>query len=72
MRQGDLSSGEQRDTLRKVGTLAHNRSFTRREFGEYGGTPREWEWLRRRGVIVHNGGHWYPTADGWARIEKDA
>lgn len=65
-----------------LGTLAHNRSFSVREFREYyresvnrGQAPavnpdRLFRALRRRGVITKRGSGYYPTSKGWNAIER--
>jgi hypothetical protein len=67
-----LSDAETRDALNKIGTLCHNRSCTRSEFLEYGGTTEQWRWLRGQGYIFQNGGTYFPTPTGWAAIANFA
>lgn len=59
----------------KIGTLAHNRSFTAAEMRQYSGSnfggPRLITWLRKHGHIkTVSRGKLYPTAKGWKMIES--
>lgn len=42
------------EVLTKLGTLSHNRSFTLREWLEYGGSLEEFHALVRGGLIHHD------------------
>lgn len=59
----------------KIGTLAHNRSFTAAELRQYSGHdwggPKLISWLRKHGHIkTVERGKLYPTAKGWKMIER--
>lgn len=57
--------------LCKIGTIAHNRPFSRRDFVEYAGTGAQLNALLRRGVIKRVGrGEFYPTSKGWDIVER--
>lgn len=65
-----IAGADSREALRsKVGTVAHNRAFTRRDLLEYGGSEGDFAWLKRQGYIKKVEGGWYPTGEGWAWIE---
>jgi hypothetical protein len=71
-RRVDLSA------LCMIGTLAHNRSFTAKDYAEYlrfadrgGRHPPPISTLVTRGVIKRVGrGQFYPTPQGWKVIER--
>lgn len=61
----------------KIGTLAHNRSFTAAELRQYSGHnwggPSLITWLKKHGHIMRVGdgrGKLYPTKKGWKMIDK--
>ena len=59
-------------TIRKLGTLAHNRQFSPSEFAEYTGQPAAMvAAMVRRGILTRVApAAYYPTARGWAAIER--
>ena len=63
----------------KIGTVAHNRSFTARELREYvqiKDRKSMMRWLKRHKLVgwTATGGpgpeRWHPTKKGWRMIEK--
>jgi hypothetical protein len=62
-----------RDVICKLGTLAHNRPFTKQELVEYTGTRKPnavINWLKSYGHVRKVRGGYYPTGSGWNMIEK--
>lgn len=59
-------------SLCKLGTLAHNKSFTVRDFVDYTGSSRaQVDAMVRRGVLRRvDRGRLYPTPKGWNVIER--
>jgi hypothetical protein len=58
------------DQLCKIGTLAHNRPFTSRDFEDYAGPGSDLMLFKRKGWLrVVEGRKLYPTAKGWRAIE---
>ena len=59
------------DPVCKLGTLAHNRQFSYRDFHEYTGAGiGTLDALKRRGIVKRVAGGYYPTAKGWNVIER--
>ena len=56
-------------TLCKIGTVAHNRPFKKRELLEYGGFGSSVTYLKRKGWLKKVPGGLYPTAQGWRAVE---
>lgn len=56
-------------TLCKIGTVAHNRAFKRRELLEFGGHDSSVTYLKRKGWLKKVPGGLYPTAQGWRAVE---
>jgi len=58
--------------LCKIGTLAHNRAFTTREYTEYTGrSSSEIRLFKRHGLIkTVEGRKLYPTSRGWKAIDR--
>jgi hypothetical protein len=60
-------------TVCKLGTIAHNRPFSARDFYDYVGRVGRVDIhaLQRRGIIKKTGPNtYYPTAKGWNAIER--
>jgi hypothetical protein len=54
----------------KIGTISHNRSFTRRDWEEYGLPLRLFTRMQRAGMLKRTTrGHYAPTVKGWNEIE---
>ena len=60
-------------TLRKLGTLAYNRAFSVQDFVEYtGNTAAALRFLVQEGLIQKTEDGYYPTSEGWKKIEEAA
>lgn len=59
-------------TFVRLGTLSHNRTFTKREWLEYGGTAGELKKLRNseRVVLLNDRRSYYPTYQGWYELDE--
>jgi hypothetical protein len=55
----------------RLGTLSHNRAFTKREWLEYGGTSRELKKLKKEELVQLLDDHrsYYPTRYGWRVLD---
>jgi hypothetical protein len=59
--------------LGRLGTLSHNRTFTKQEWIEYGGSSGELAKLRREKLvakIAHR--QYFPTSRGWRALDLAA
>lgn len=75
-----LTEEQSSAALTALGTLAHNRSFTRSDFLDYlrfdrnftgGGAEAAFRQLLRAGLIERiRRGEYFPTPEGWLEIEK--
>lgn len=59
-------------TVCKLGTIAHNKDFSRNDFTEYTrASSTQLAALMKRGIVKHvRAGRFYPTARGWNVIER--